>query len=213
MNETKPTAKAATTVVSTPPLTGRSAASSASRRRASSGSSAGPAGVRGAGGRARRQRRAVSSDERERRRAPASTGHEPGRRASKPPSSGSASTRGPYSATSASLICCLGPALRRSARRMNARSWSATAEFGDVQRRAALHAHDLVLDVGQRGAAARRPRPAAEHGEREQRGAGRGASRRLLEQRRQGLVEPLWVDRAAPHRGDRPRGRSRSVSG
>ena len=145
------------------------ALSSASSRRASSGSSSGPAGalsVRASGApRARcRARRAPPA-----RRAPA----RPRGRSRR--LGGSASTSGPYSSTSAALICSLVmPSAIRA--RMNARSWSATGGGGDVQRRAALDAHHLVLDVGQRrlrlGAAAA-VQDETTSSEREQRAAAR----------------------------------------
>ena len=206
MNDTKPTAKAATTVVSTPPRRLRRARSPAvergqlaSSRRASSGSSA-RAPRRPARRAARRQRRGAiatptsASDARADRARGRRRGRSRPRRASP-------STRGPYSAASARLICAfvVPSAIRR---RMNARSRSATARLGDVQRRAALHAHDLVLDVGQRRARRRRRRRG---GRRRAASAASSAAQALLTAAaRTFCVEPRLVDRPAPQRGDAP---------
>ena len=126
MNDTKPTANAASTVVSTPSLTGRT-----------------PPGRRPGGARPRgRARPAPGRDRRRMPRGPrqrtaakptpssASSDTAPGTShaaTSNPPPSGVASTRGPYSSTSAALISALllPSAIRR---RMNSRSRSATGE-------------------------------------------------------------------------------------
>ena len=88
--------------------------------------------------------------------------------------------------------------------RMNARSWSATGGGGDVERRAALDAHHLVLDVGQRGL--RLGRRGQRRGSARAR---RAASCALLEQRRPGArrATPGRPGRGAARRSG-PRGRS-----
>ena len=122
MKETKPTAKAARTVVSTPPLIGgrrRPARrrAGARRRRRAAGPRRGPAWHGGA----------ISAPRARRRSTPASTKRIGTSHAvrSKPLCGGSASTPGPNSSTSASLTSCLSlPSA--ICLRMNARSWSAT---------------------------------------------------------------------------------------
>ena len=87
--------------------------------------------------------------------------------------------------------------------RMNARSRSAWRRLGEVQRRAAHHAHDLVLDVGQRrargGRAGRRG-----HGEREQHEPGQRERPPHPQQRRERLVHRAAADHGAAALGDDP---------
>ena len=75
---------------------------------------------------------------------------------------------------------------------------------GDVQRRPAFQAHDLVLDVGERGArrlgGLRGGRGDGE--ERARGGRAARASRLLVEDRRERLVDPLLRDREAADGGD-----------
>ena len=147
MKETKPTAKAAMTVGSAPSVTGRS---SASRRRASSALSGGGGSDSGSALGVAAPARDRDADRRSRRAATSTIGtiHSVALKPSRP---GWASTPSPYSSTSAALICCLSlPAAICS--RMNARSCSGDRRAGDAQHGAALDAHHLVLDVGQRGA-------------------------------------------------------------
>ena len=100
-----------------------------------------------------------------------------------PSSSGRARTSSPYSSTSAALTCSfVRPsvdevadqlALARGLRRL-----------GDVQRDVAGHAHDLVLDVGERRAA---PRPRAR--------ARRARGRRATSERRAASRRPHQLER------------------
>ena len=210
MNETKPTAKAASDGGVDAVRSSVEGGQLGVEPARVVGVEAGPARrAAGVGGRARRQRRAVSHARARARRAPPSTGTSQAGEveAAAPPARPARAGRTPP--TSASLICSLVlPWAISSA--MNVALLVGHVGGRDVQRRPALQAHHLVLDVGQRGArlGGRGGRGEAARARAARRAA--RASRRLVEQRRQRLVEPLLGDRHAPHGGDLARrGRSR----
>ena len=142
----KPTAKAATTVVSTPPLIGSAPRPGGGRPRGSSG-----------GGRSALGRGAVAppapqrvDDAARRRAARAATGTSQSALRSRGASGRRARPRRTRS-TSAALIC--GLSLPAAICAADERALLVgDGRVGDAQRRAALDAHHLVLDVGQRGA-------------------------------------------------------------
>ena len=163
MNETKPTANAATHRGVDAAAHRSNAARSASRRRRSSGSSSGPSrGRLLVAPAAPAQRRDAHAEQRQQAQQ-AGTSQAA---TSKPPPSGTASTFAPYSSHERRLDLGLALALGDPAADELALAVG-DGRGRDVQRRAALDAHHLVLDVGQRGPRLRGERRGSQH-EREQ---------------------------------------------